>query len=143
MPGYPDPSSDFTSMFEPIKEEEQRERHSTNPLVPQPEGKKKNKGPFETTEEIRTHVREELSPMALGVYRKQMLSPDEKIAKAAADTIMKIEGSLSDKGQGTGFGGGFVLNMDGEGLQNLLGGLKGLSERGKLRDVTPKEVEDA
>ena len=79
--------------------------------------------------EVRAKFRKELVPMAFGVYKILMLDEDPKVRKAAADSVMKIEGSLAPPSQANAGSGGAptaVFNFDlaglSEGLRKVAGG---------------------
>ena len=66
-----------------------------------------------TSQEVRDHVRHELVPLALRVYKLQLMSDDDRVAKAAADSVMKIEGTLQNAAAGqVGTGERLALNLD-------------------------------
>lgn len=71
------------------------------------------------SESVQKKFRRELVPLAFGVYKLQMLSEDPKIAKAAADSVMKIEGSLGGTPQ-LQSAGGVTLNFNVRELGNAL-----------------------
>lgn len=75
-----------------------------------------------TSSQVQEKFRKDLVPLAFGVYKLQMLSEDPKIAKAAADSVMKIEGSLgavANAGANSPTGG-LVFNFNVQELGNAL-----------------------
>lgn len=76
-----------------------------------------------SSNEVRQKFRDDLVPMAFGVYKILMLDEDPKVRKAAADSVMKIEGSLAPPSQASGGSANpsAVFNFD---LRSLTDGLK-------------------
>lgn len=93
-----------------------------------------------SSDSIRAKFRQELVPMAMGVYKILMLDEDPKVRKAAADSVMKIEGSLSPPSSANAGGGApaAVFNFD---LSSLAGGLRKVQGGDVLRFAKNDEGE--
>jgi len=89
-----------------------------------------------SSSEVRDLFRKELVPMAFEIYKAHLKSSDPKIQKSAADSIMKIEGSLQNSAAAAG-NTGVTLNLDFSKLQDMSRGLE------KITTGVVKEIDNA
>lgn len=75
-----------------------------------------------SSSDVREKFRNELVPKAFQIYLSLLSNPDPKIQKSAADSIMKIEGSLQP--QAAASGSGVSINLDFTKLQEMGKGLE-------------------
>jgi len=66
---------------------------------------------LKSSEEVRSYFRESLVPAAIETYMFLLADEDPKIRKDAADSVMKIEGSLGGKDGGNNSGITFNFDM--------------------------------
>lgn len=76
-----------------------------------------------SSSEVRSMFRDQLVPMAFEIYKSLLGDSDPKVRKAAADSIMKIEGSLQNTPANAG-SGGVSINLDFSKLQGMSEGFE-------------------
>jgi hypothetical protein len=88
---------------------------------------------LKSSEEVRSYFREALVPAAIETYLFLLADEDPKIRKDAADSVMKIEGSLGGKEAGNN--SGITFNFDMSQMAGMAEALKSVGSA-NTREIT-------